>query len=354
MPGWSMPVPESLRIVQALAGAPVGGAENFYTRLTASLAGDPGLEQHAFTRRNPAREAALRAAGVPVQRFRFGGPLDLVDHWVYQRALRRLAPDIVMTWMNRASANTPRGPWRLVNRLGHYYNLRHYRHADHWIGITRGICDYLVREGLPANRISCIGNFADETLLPTPPRDSFQTPADQPILLAAGRLHENKGFDVLLEALCKVQSATLWLAGDGPLRRALTDQAAALGVAERVRFLGWRQDVGALMQAADLFICPSRHEGLGSIVVEAWFRRVPLIATASQGPAELITDGETGRLTPIDDAAALAAAIQDLLHTPERARELAARAHQAYQQRFSREVITRAYGELYRSLVARP
>ncbi len=347
-------MPEGIRVVQALAGAAVGGAENFYTRLVAALADDPGLDQHAFTRRNPAREAALRSAGIPVQRFRFGGPLDLVDHWVYRRALERLSPDIVMTWMSRASGNTPRGPWRLVNRLGHYYNLRHYRHADHWVGITRGICDYLVREGLPAERISCIGNFADETTLPTPPRDSFDTPADQPVLLAAGRLHENKGFDVLLQALTQVESATLWLAGDGPLALSLKQQARELGVTDRVRFLGWRDDVGALMQAADQFICPSRHEGLGSIVVEAWFRGVPLIATASQGPGELISDGEDGLLTPIDDSGALAAAINQLLQNPGEAQAMARRGRQTYRERFSRAVISRAYGELYRGLVDRP
>lgn len=341
---------ETLRVVQALAGAPVGGAENFYTRLVAALAEDPGLSQQAFTRRNPAREAALGKAGVSVQRFRFGGPLDVVDHWIYRRALERLNPDIVMTWMSRASGNTPRGNWRLVNRLGHYYNLRHYRHADHWVGITRGICDYLVREGLPADRITCIGNFADETPLPTPPRGSFDTPSDQPILLAAGRLHENKGFDVLLRALTRVEAGTLWLAGDGPLAAPLKQQARDLGLTERVRFLGWRDDVGALMQAADLFICPSRHEGLGSIVVEAWFRGAPLVATASQGPGELISDGQNGLLTPIDDCEALAAAINRLLRAPGEAQALAEGGAQTYRDRFSRAVITRAYGELYRQL----
>lgn len=344
---------EPVRVVQALAGAPVGGAENFYTRLVAALAEDPGLEQHAFTRRNPSREATLRSAGIPLQRFRFGGPIDGVDHWVYRHALRKLAPDIVLTWMNRASANTPRGPWRLVNRLGHYYNLRHYRHADHWIGISRGICDYLVREGLPAGQITCIGNFADETPLTALPRDSFQTPGDQPLLLAAGRLHENKGFDVLLKALHQIQGATLWLAGDGPLRQALERQAAALGVADRVRFLGWRRDVGALMHTADLFICPSRHEGLGSIVVEAWFRGIPLVATASQGPGELIEDGTNGLLTPVDDSRALADAIGNLLRDPEWARSLAMQGQQTYHRDFSRAQITRAYGELFRQLVGR-
>ena len=94
-----------LRVVQALAGAEFGGAENFYTRLVCAMADEPGVEQTAFTRDNPARVAQLRDAGVPVQTFRFGGPLDKFDHLAYRRALRRYAPEVVLTYMNRASGS---------------------------------------------------------------------------------------------------------------------------------------------------------------------------------------------------------------------------------------------------------
>ena len=140
------------RLAQVLAGAPRGGAENFFTRLVTGLHEEGGLDQHAFIRPHPDRVARLRRAGVPVSGFRFPGPLRPLARYRYRRALAGFRPDRVLTWMNRASAATPPGPYTLISRLGHYYDLKHYRHADYWIGITRGICDHLVRGGMPATR----------------------------------------------------------------------------------------------------------------------------------------------------------------------------------------------------------
>lgn len=344
---------DTVTVVQALAGAPFGGAENFYTRLVCALAEQPGLRQFAFTRKNPERESLLSEAGVPVQTFRFGGRLSLPGRWRYHLALRKLAPDVVLTYMNRASLLTPSGDYQLMCRLGHYYDLKYYRHADHWIGITRGLCDHLVRGGMPADRVHRIPNFADETDPAPLPRAAFNTPEGVPLLLAAGRAHRNKGFDTLLRALAEVPDTWLWLAGDGPERTALENLSRELGVAERVRFLGWRQDVDALMRSADLFVCPSRHEGLGSIVVESWYHRCPIVATRSQGPGELIEDGQTGLLTPVDEVAPLAGAIRTLLADPAAAKQLADNARAHYDRHYSRAHIARSYNELLHQVAGR-
>lgn len=339
-------------IVHALAGAPYGGAENFYTRLVCQLALEGSMAHHAFTRANAQREAELRGASVPIQTFRFGTALRIDDQWRYRRALRQLQPDLVLTYMNRASIRTPPGDYKLACRLGHYYDLKYYRHADYWIGISRGICQHLIDGGLPAERVFHIPNFADERPKPPVPRSSFDTPTDQPLLLAAGRLHVNKAFDVLLEAMTQVPRATLWLAGDGPERQALADQAQRLGIGERIRWLGWRDDVGALMQTADLFVCPSRHEGLGSIVMESWLAHCPIVATNSQGPGESITDRETGLITPVDEPEPLAAAINEVLGDEALAQGLADRALRHYQEQYSAAVITRRYLALFNQLLA--
>jgi glycosyltransferase involved in cell wall biosynthesis len=133
------------------------------------------------------------------------------------------------------------------------------------------------------------------------------------VLLALGRLHVNKGFDVLMAALPALPRAVLWLGGIGPEETALRRLAEQLGIAGRVRFLGWRQDVPALMAAADVFVCSSRHEPLGNVVLEAWAQRIPVVATIAAGPAALVDDRESGLLVPIDDADALAAAIKSVL-----------------------------------------
>lgn len=342
---------QTIKVAQILAGAPIGGAENFYARLVAALGSVEGIEQRAFTRANPEREQQLLQAGVPVTRFRLGSDWHWFDNWRYRRALRDWQPDVAVTYMNRATRLTPNGDYKLVARLGHYYDLKYYRHCDYWIGIAKGICQHLIDGGFPRDRVFYIPNFVDETVAEALPRDSFDTNPEQPILLALGRLHVNKGFDVLLQSLQAIPEATLWLAGDGPEGGRLRQQAEQLGVLDRVRFLGWRRDVNALMRSADIFVCPSRHEGLGSIVGEAWFNRCPIVATASQGPAELIEHERTGLVTPVDNSEQLADAILQLLHNPAAASQLAENAYRHYMDNYSRAIICQQYADLFQQLV---
>jgi len=341
---------ESMRIAQVMAGAPIGGAENFYARLVGALANYPQLDQRAFTRTNPQRESTLAQAGVPVNTFRFGGPLQLHHNRQYVKALKEWQADIVVTYMNRATKLTPAGNYKLVARLGHYYNLKYYRHCDYWVGISKGICDYLVKGGMPAERVVKIPNFVDETIAEPLARTSFDTPDNTPILLALGRLHVNKAFDVLLKALPAIPNTVIWLAGDGPEKASLTELCEELKITDRVRFLGWRTDVNALMKTADTFVCPSRHEGLGSIVPEAWFNGCPMLATNSQGPGELIEDGETGLVTPVDNVDAMADGINQLLGDSKAAQEMALKAYKHYQENYSRERICARYLEFFKSI----
>ena len=91
------------------------------------------------------------------------------------------------------------------------------------------------------------------------PRESLDTPPDAPLLLGMGRLHDAKAHDVSLQALAELPDAHLWIAGAGPQEAKLKAMAEALGVAPRVRFLGWRTDASALYRSADVcvFPCPN-------------------------------------------------------------------------------------------------
>lgn len=340
----------SLRIAQVLAGAEHGGAENFFVRLSAALQASGSIHERAFIRRHAHRLDALRSQGVEAEGFRFGGKFDFYDAWVYRRRLRAFKPDVVMTWMGRASDATPKGDYVLVNRLGHYYKLKYYQQADYWVGISKGICQHLIEGGMPEERVVHIPNFADETPVEPLPRDSFDTPADVPLLLAAGRLHVNKGFDTLLRALVNVPDAVLWLAGSGPEEQALKSLCSELGLDKRVRFLGWRNDVTALMRSVDAFICPSRHEGLGSIVMESFAHRCPIIATRSQGPGEVIEHDYSGLLTDIDDVGQLSEAMNLALTDVALRERLVENATQVYATTYSRQVIVDAYLDFYRRI----
>jgi glycosyltransferase involved in cell wall biosynthesis len=175
-------------------------------------------------------------------------------------------------------------------------------------------------------------------------------PEGAPRLLALGRLHVNKGFDVLLRAMALLPGAHLSLAGEGPERGALERLARELGIAGRVAFLGWRQDTGALLNACEIFVCPSRHEPLGNVVLEAWSAARPVVAAAVHGPVELIREGETGLLVPKEDPAALAAAIGGLLADPGRAGRLAAAGRAEFERTHAEKPVLARWHEFLRAV----
>jgi glycosyltransferase involved in cell wall biosynthesis len=311
------------RVAQVMAGAAEGGAELFFERLCIALHG-AGETVLPAIRRNPARAATLRRAGLAPSEFAFGPPLDLLTRPRLRGALARFAPDVAIFWMNRANQHAPRGDWVSVGRLGGYYDLKYYRDRDHLIGNTAGIVAWLRREGWPAERTHHLPNFAADLADAMPAdRGTLDIPPGHRMLLGLGRLHTDKGFDTLIRALPAIANTTLAIGGAGPEHAALADLARREGVADRVRLLGWRTDTGALLKAADVFVCSSRVEPLGNMVLEAWSAARPVVAAAAAGPAELIADGQDGLIVPRENPDALATAINRVLDDAPLAARLA-------------------------------
>jgi len=343
--------------MQVMAGGKHGGAEMFFERLTVALS-RAGLQQRAVIRAEPERALRLRAAGIDCVELPFGGPFD----WRTTKALRReildFQPDVALAWMSRAAQKLPRRQPGAVlpvycARLGGYYPLKYYRNCDYLIGNTRGIVEYLINAGWPASRSDYLPNFVDATPAAAVPRAQFSTPEAVPLLLAMGRLHENKGFDVLLEALVKIPAAYLWIAGEGPLENDLKKMAAQLGVTDRTRFLGWRDDGPALLAAADMLVCPSRIEPLGNVVIEAWAHHRPVVAARSDGPASLIKHDDTGLLAEGDDAAGLADASIQLIANPQKASQLASNGYAVYGSRFTETAVVQAWLDFFARVARR-
>jgi glycosyltransferase involved in cell wall biosynthesis len=338
------------RIMQVMAGAAHGGAETFFVDLVTALH-EAGFPQRAVIRRNAERAAILRSAGVEVTELGFGGWFDLVTKPALRREIAAYRPDIVQTWMVRATRACPAGDFVHVGWLGGYYKPQNFRACDHVVGVTRDIVRHLGGADWPAGRAHYLPTFANYAPASPLRRADYDTPEDAPLLLALGRLHVKKGFDVLLQALCEVPKAWLWLAGEGELRGKLEEQVTRLGLGERVRFLGWRYDREALFATADLCVFPSRYEPFGTITVEAWANKTPLIAAASAGPAATIRDGADGLLVPIDDARALSAAINRVLGDPDLARSLVEGGWRRYQKDYTRESCVEKYRHLYATVL---
>lgn len=304
--------PADLRVMHVLVGEAWGGAERFFVKLAGALHAR-GLNQKVVIKRDDKRAGELRAVGVEPLQFNFSkGPGDIFARMGLNRAIKSYRPHVITVWMNRAARRVPKGDYTVVGRLGGYYKLRHYRNCDWLIGNTPDLVDYIKREGWPPDRVAMISNFGELEAMPPVDRAMLETPDNAFVALAMGRFHPSKGFDTLIDAVAEAPHVHLWLAGDGDLDQALRRQVAARGVADRVRFLGWRDDQAALLAACDVCVVPSRHEPLSNVTLEAWSLGVPVIAAASEGPSWLIEDGVTGLLTPVDDAAALTVALKRL------------------------------------------
>jgi glycosyltransferase involved in cell wall biosynthesis len=300
-------------VLHLLGTAGDGGAETYFVDLVTALA-RAGVGEAAAIRAHPGRQAGLKAANIPFKVLPFGGPIDILTKTAAAGFARVQGAKLALAWMNRAARHTPKGPWARIGRLGGYYNLKYYQGFEELVANTEDIAEWIVGQGWPAGRVRCIPNFAAAPPQAAPvDRASLDTPSAAPLLLAMGRLHESKAHDVALQALTQLPDAWLWIAGVGPLEAKLKGMAQALGVENRVRFLGWRTDPSALYRTADVCVFPSRYEPLGNVVIQSWAHGLPVVAAASQGPNALIEHGRDGVLVPIDDPGALAEGVRGLL-----------------------------------------
>lgn len=316
-----------IRSLHVLGSRELGGADRFFIRLVEGLhdAGHPVL---AVVRGDGPVARVLRP-DVPQLALPLASKWDLWSRWRLGRLIRAWQPDVVQTYMGRATRLTrlPAGsPAVHIARLGGFYKIRgYYEHAHAWVGNTQAICAHLREAGLPAEAIFHLGNFVPEPRpVPAAERAALRAqlglPPEARVLLALGRMVEKKGFADLLDAFERLPGRSaegaplrLLLVGDGPERAALEARAGQGSLRGRVVLAGWQDEPTPFYAAADAFVCPSRHEPLGNVILEAWTHGLPVLSTDNEGAQELITPGHDGLIAPRADPAGLAAGLEHLL-----------------------------------------
>ena len=204
-----------------------------------------------------------------------------------------------------------------------------------------------------------IANGIDERVVPlhrASARTALGLAADARVVLTVGSLTPQKAQDVLLEAFAtipaRVPEALLLIAGEGRLEPALRERHAALGLGERVRFLGARRDVDALLAACDVFVLSSVREGLSVTLLEAMRAARACVATDVGGNPEAVADGVNGRIVPVRDPDALAEALVQSLADPERTASFGAAGRARFLERFTAARMVGQTEALYRSLLS--
>lgn len=226
-----------------------------------------------------------------------------------------------------------------------------------FVGVSRDVADELIeRFHYPASKVAVGYNAVRperfEQAAPPGLRAELGGGPDRPLVLTAARLDEQKGHPVLLRAAAALPEADFVLAGEGPERGSLEALAAELGIADRVRFLGYRSDIPQLLAACDIFALPSLYEGSSLAVLEAMAARRPVVSSAIGGTDELIDDGGDGLLVAPGDADGLASALRRLLDDPVLRDALAARARERVERDFTPVAMVRRVEAIYAELLA--
>jgi len=339
--------PKPVRVTHIHLGQDHGGAETFFIKLAGALS-RRGVQQLAIVPQGRIWIPALRAAGCDVVELKPRHKLlSILDNLTIKNLVETYKPQAVMAWMNKAARRMPRGNWVTIARLGGYYPTRFYKKCQHLVGNTPGLVQFMQGEGRPAATTHMISNFPD--MKPSAPaqRSAYNTPENVPLLVAMGRLHHSKGFDVLLHALQQIPDAHLWLLGEGEERAKLEELSAQLGLSTRVHFFGWISNPAPYIMAADVFVMPSRHEPLGNVILEAWACGKPVVSTTSEGPSWMVKDGDNGLMVPVDDADALAIAMQRILNDTSLAQKLVAGGNATLAAQFSEDAVCDAYIKLF-------
>jgi glycosyltransferase involved in cell wall biosynthesis len=316
-----------------------------------------------LTRGGAMLEEELRRAGVPVEILAKTGPLDPVALWRLAKRLRQRTGGLVHTWMFTANAYGrvaalaafPRGviatelcvdSWKGPIRLGVDRLLSAGTSAI--VANAEAVADFY-RERLPSAR-GRILTIRGAHL----PREGTPPPSPLPAgrwIGAIGRLASQKGFDVLLEAMRVVArecpEARLAIAGQGPERGSPERLTRRLGLARHCLFLGHLRDPRAILQGLEVFVLASRFEGLPNVLMEAMDAGLPCVSTRVGGCAELLEEGQAGRLVPPEDPGALAEAILGLLRNPVEAKVLALRGQERVRAHFRLEAMVMQFETLY-------
>jgi glycosyltransferase involved in cell wall biosynthesis len=312
-----------------------------------------------------AMEPNLSAAGVKCLPLEFSSRLDVLTGARLLRFIRRENIAILHCHLFTASLSgagvarmagvgavleTCHGPevWRMGKglRASFWVDRQVGRLVDKYIAVSHAAARHLIEtKRVPKDKIRVIHNGRDldrfgstNSQRRTATRNSLGL-RDEPTIMTLARLDEQKGHRHLIDALAKVAAhrpdVVTILVGEGPLEHPLRAQCAALGLTDRIRFLGYRRDVPELFEAADMVVLPSLYEGLPLVAIEALAAGRPMVATEVDGTPEVVIHEKTGLLVPPANPTALAAAIERLLDSPELASRLAADGRKFVRENFA-------------------
>lgn len=249
-------------------------------------------------------------------------------------------------------------------RLYRIIDLLALRFFPKVIAVSESLRQYLMANGLSPQKVVTVHNAVDSGMLASGAsfhndktlRDRLGIGSDQHIVSTIGRLTLQKGHRYFLESAKRtlevLPETRFLIIGDGPLREDLVGLSLSLGVAQAVRFLGYRQDIATLMAMSDVIVMPSLREGLPYVLLEALALARPVVGTPVGGIPEVLKHGETGFLVPPKNSERLAEAVIQVLRNPEEAASLGERGRELVSREFNVETMVRKIAAVYAEVLS--
>lgn len=265
---------------------------------------------------------------------------DIFAIWRLRSLLTGIKPDAVITHGNRAFSLSKYAcgcvPLLFV---ANNYSIRCLKKAAGVLTVSRDLSEYVAGRGIDRDKIFHIPNMIEcATALPL--RPARRQP---PVIGAMGRFVAKKGFDVFIRALALLKQEGIafraLIGGDGEEKETLHALVQELRLAEQVTFTGWVKDKQAFYRDIDIFCVPSLHEPFGIVLLEAFSAGVPVVATDSEGPSEIIEPGFSGLLAEKGNARALADQLSHLLKDDALAQKISEQAFLKVKKHYSMEVV---------------
>lgn len=329
-----------MRIANMMLGKKLGGIERSsidYVIGQRSIGNDAYMVSDPDAAINP----ELKATALPYFCFSNMGPWDPFAPSKLKSLLRKNPVDAVIAHGSRAITFATKGRTDAkVIAVSHNYRFcPALSDADAIFAVTRDMVTKLIDYGISEDRIIEMPNMImlDHGFI----RRTWES---RPVIGALGRFERKKGFDTFIDALNILKNRNVpfqaVLAGSGDEEVNLKHQVARNDLENHVSFPGWVKDPRGFLKTVDLFCLPSRHEPFGIVLLEAMAAKLPIVATDSEGPKEIIRHQENGIIVPRSNPEKMADALQSFLDNEYTAREMARNAYDTVKTRYSMEYVS--------------
>ncbi|HEY3637920.1 MAG TPA: glycosyltransferase [Rhizomicrobium sp.] len=342
-------------ILNCMLGSGFGGLEKLFLDEIEMLP-PAGMAVRGLVRKSSPLASYAKARNIDFDEIGFWSDWDPFSVASARAMVRRHHPELVMTVGRQAH--------RLLGRaLGKNIPIvpmlqkRRFDHRMPYAGILVAAVHRratLIEDGVAPENIAVIPNAVP---LPAEPKSDYRLSAGGPAkFVAHGRLHQKKGYGVLIEAIALLSrkgiDCSCTIAGDGPERESLEAQIDKNGLKDKITLPGWTDSVADFLAAGDIFVLPSFQEDFPLAVLDAMASGMPIVASTIDGPKDFLVEGETALLVPSGDAVALARAMERMIADTALREKLGRAVRAEAERKYSFEAVGRQLADALRNVLA--